>query len=154
VIKEMIQGSTHQPAALAVPLAKLSVAHYRDGNWKQSAKTANELLQLEKIPQWDALQVLSTIVHDLGDIPRAESDKLLGGIEEHRRISGVGRNEETQLLLGKVHRQLGNINQAQSILEASVDQSEKTHGKDHIRKWLFTKVKPFVSQGEGYIALI
>lgn len=101
-----------------------------------------------------ALQVLSTIVHDLGDIPRAKSDKLLEGIEEHRQISGVGRNEETQLLLGKVHRQLGNINQAQSILEASVDQSEKTYGKDHIRKLLFTKVKPFVSQEEGYIALI
>jgi len=57
VVKEIIQGSTHQPAALAVPLAKLSVAHYRDGNWKQSAKTANELLQLEKIPQWDGMYI-------------------------------------------------------------------------------------------------
>jgi len=89
-----------------------------------------------------ALQVLSTIVNDLGDIPRAHSDKLLGRIEEHRQKSKVRRNDEIQLLLGKVHRQLGNINQAQSILEASVDQfeSEPTYGRNHIRKWLFTEV--------------
>lgn len=49
----MIQGSTQQHSALAVALAKLSVAYYRNGDTETSARVANKLLQLEKIPQWD-----------------------------------------------------------------------------------------------------
>jgi len=81
-----------------------------------------------------ALQVLSTIVCDLGDIPRADSDMLLERIEKYRLKSPVGWYKDTHLLLGKVHRQLGNINQAQTILEDFVDESEPTYGRNHIRK--------------------
>ena len=48
----MMEGSTHQPAALAVIQAKLSVAHYRDGNWKKSVQVAKEL---EENTQWDGM---------------------------------------------------------------------------------------------------
>ena len=49
----MIEGSTQQHSALAVALAKLSVAYYRNGDTETSERVANKLLQLEKIPQWD-----------------------------------------------------------------------------------------------------
>ena len=84
------------------------------------------------------LQVLSTIVHDLGDISRGLSDNLLERIKDRSQKSPVGRNEDMQLLLGKVHRQLGRINQAESILEAFIDRTQQTFGRNHICK-LFLK---------------
>ena len=78
-----------------------------------------------------ALQILGTIVHDFGDISRARRDGLLDKIAEHSAtLAG-------KLLLGKVHRQVGEINKAQQILETLIPESEKRYGENHIRKYTY-----------------
>ena len=48
------QDSAQQHTTLAIPLAKLSVAHYYNGDWEKSAEVAKESLQQEKAP-WEGM---------------------------------------------------------------------------------------------------
>ena len=54
IIKEK-QGCQQQHTALAIPLAKLSVAYYYNGDWEKSAEVAKESLKQEKVPPWDGM---------------------------------------------------------------------------------------------------
>ena len=82
-------------------------------------------------PLFPALQILGTIVHDFGDISRARRDGLLDKIAEH------SATPSEKLLLGKVHRQMGDINEAQQILETFIPESERRYGENHIRKYTY-----------------
>ena len=85
------------------------------------------------LPLFSALQILGAIVHDFGDISRARRDGLLDKIAEHSTtLAG-------KLLLGKVHRQVGNINEAQRILETLIRESEQRYGENHICKCISAK---------------
>ena len=71
-----------QHTTLAIPLAKLSVVHYYNGDWEKSAEVARESLQQEKAP-WEGMTyvlgasnyletqtnsiVLVTVVHNIWD---------------------------------------------------------------------------------------
>lgn len=52
---ESIIEDRQQHIALAIPLAKLSVAYYRSGEWKRSEEVANESLRQDKVPPWDGM---------------------------------------------------------------------------------------------------
>ena len=54
-IIEEKQGCQQQHTALAIPLAKLSVAYYYNGDWEKSAEVAKESLQQDMIPPWDGM---------------------------------------------------------------------------------------------------
>lgn len=49
---------------------------------------------------------------------------------------GLVGGEDAQFLLGKIHRQVGNLSQAQKTLEALLRmcESKGPYGRDHIRK--------------------
>ena len=49
------RDSAQQHTALAVPLAKLSVAHYYNGDWERSVEVAKETLQHEKALPWEGM---------------------------------------------------------------------------------------------------
>ena len=85
------------------------------------------------LPLFPALLILGTIVHDFGDISRAQRDDLLDKIAEHSKtLAG-------KLLLGKVHRQVGNINEAQQFLETYIRESQQRYGENHICKCISAK---------------
>ena len=49
------QDSAQQHTTLAIPLAKLSVAYYYNGNWEKSAEVAKESLQQEQVTPWEGM---------------------------------------------------------------------------------------------------
>ena len=49
------QDSAQQHTTLAIPLAKLSVVHYYNGDWEKSAEVAKESLQQEEVPLWEGM---------------------------------------------------------------------------------------------------
>ena len=49
------QCSPQQHTALAIPLAKLSVAYYHNGDWERSAEAAEKSLNQELVLPWDGM---------------------------------------------------------------------------------------------------
>jgi tetratricopeptide (TPR) repeat protein len=134
---EETYGADHP--ALAVPLARLSAAHYYNRERDESQKLAETVLttnfkrfkSVVHIP-WNAVQILGTTACDFGDIARGNEQKLIDRMKDYERQAEW--SVATELLRGRMHRLLGDTKQAQETLEGALRKSENKYGSNNIRK--------------------
>ena len=77
-----------------------------------------------------AFQILGNTLYDFGDVSRAE---MMAEVLRPHLQKGSKGVEDAQLLAGRVARMVGNLNQAQHMLEGFLRKSETAYGLEHIR---------------------